>query len=189
MRATAERDFDTRNKETVAILTEFFKGAPQALAAPGVAAAYLRMVGDGNPKVEQMADLLEPGGKGEEMTTQQLQAELMKAGQQNQQLTQLVQQMQQALAAKLPEIEAKKWQAALDAVTKIRVAEISASKDLDRAGGDREAAHFETVLGMAHDTAMQATEHEHAAGMQADQQEAGLEQQKQAAELQPAGEA
>ena len=46
-------------------LTEFFKAAPQALAVPGVAASCLRVIGEGYPKVEHMADLLAPDQSGE----------------------------------------------------------------------------------------------------------------------------
>src|SRR6185369_14905584 len=113
VRVTAGTNFETRQREAVVALTEFFKAAPQALAAPGVAASYLRMIGEGNPKVEHMADLLSPDQDGE-ATPEQMQAQLMQAQQQNQALTQLVQKMQQALMAKLPEIEAKKYIAELD---------------------------------------------------------------------------
>lgn len=197
VRVTAGPNFQTRQEQALAALTEFFKAAPQTLAAPGVAAKFLRMVGEGNPQVEGMADLLEPN-QGDEQTPQQLQQQLGQAQQQNQALTVLVQKMHQAIQAQLPKIEADKWKATLQSLTSIRVAEINASKDLDRANADRDAATLEHLTGMAHEVATQAVEHSHAADMQADQQQhasdtqasdqaAAAAQQQAAAEQEPTG--
>ncbi len=182
VRVTAGPSFQTRQEEAVAQLNEFFKVAPQALAQPGVAAKFLRMIGEGNPQVEGMADLLSPNPNGEQ-TPQQLQAQLQQAGQQNKVLTMLVQKLQQAMQSKLPELEFKKWQTAIEAVTKIRVAEISASKDRDNAKADNDASLLESVMSMAHDAASQATDQEHQAGMaqQAQQAQAQQPQEQQAA--------
>ena len=141
---------------------EILKLAPQITQAPGILAQVVRMVGEGNPEMEQMADALMPGGAQDgDQTPAQMQQKLLAAGQQNQQLTQLVQRMHQMIEAKLPQVEAQKWKAALDAVTKIRVAEITASKDADNAQADREASQLENILGMAHDVAMQAHQQQH----------------------------
>ncbi len=152
----------------------------EALAAPGVAAKFLRMIGDGNPQVEGMADLLSPPTDGEP-TPQQLGQQVQQMQQENQALTMLIQKMQQAMQAKLPEIEAKKWTAAIQAITSIRVAEINAGADQSA----QDIQHLEKMAGIAHDAAKQAAEHEHAAGMADRQQQGALEQQQQAAELQP----
>lgn len=179
VRVTVGMSFPDRQKEAVSMLTEFFKNAPQTLAVPGVASSYLRMVGDGNPKIEQMADLLEPGGKGEEdATPQQLQAQLMQAQEQNQALTVVVKKMQQDLQAQLPKIEADKWKAALQALTSIDVAKIKAGT----ADTDREERTLEHLTGMAHESAMQAAEHEHSAS----QAEVAAEQAEEQAEPEPA---
>ncbi len=104
--------------------------------------------------------------------------------------------MQQALAAKLPEIEAKKYIAILDNITKIHVAEVNASKALLTSAADREAQQLESMVGMAHETGSKAMDQEHQTMMADKQQEAALEQsdqghaqtleqQKQAADLAP----
>ncbi len=180
VRVTVGPDFTTRAKEATATLTDFFKVAPQALAAPGVAAKFLRMIGDGNPQVEGMADLLAPPTDGEP-TPQQLGQQVQQMQQENQALTMLIQKMQQAMQSKLPEIEAKKWTAAIQAITSIRVAEINAGADQ----AAQDIQHLEKMAGIAHDAAKQAAEHEHAAGMADRQQQGALEQQQQAAALQP----
>lgn len=160
VRVTAGKNFQTRQEEAIVQLTDFFGNAPQTLAVPGVAAKYLRMIGDGNPQVEGMADLLAPQGEGGEATPQQLQEQLQNAGQQIQAMKAVIQKMQQVISAKLPEIQSKKFIAALDNLTKIRVAEISASKDADNADANREADTLESILRMAHESATQAVEHE-----------------------------
>jgi len=167
-RVIAGPDYETRMREATPVLIEFFKAAPQALAQPGVAASFLRILGEGNPEVEGMADLLAPPTDSE-ATPAQLGQRLQQSQQQVQALTQLVQKMQQAIQAKLPQVEADKFKAALDFIKSIRVAEINASKDRDNANADREAATLEHLTGLAHDVAMQAVEHDHQQSM-ADQQ-------------------
>jgi hypothetical protein len=186
VRAMASKDFPTRQLEAVQQLQNFFSVAPQALAAPGVASRFLRMIGEGNPQVEGMADLLSPDQKDGQNQQQQMQAALMGAQQQNKVLTLLVQKLQQAMQAKLPELEFKRWQAAIDATTRIRVAEINASKDMDNAKADREADLLDSILGMAHDTTLQAREHGHAAGMAQHQAAAASMQSAQDAQQQQA---
>ena len=183
VRVIAGPSFETRQENAIATLTDFFKVAPQALAAPGVAASFLRMVGEGNPQVEHMADMLSPN-TGSDATPQQLGAQLAQAQQQNQALTLLVQKMQQAMQAKLPDLELRKWEAAIRAVTSIRVAEINASKDADNAKADREAEMFDNLMNRAHETAQQAVEHEHAAEQQ---QFAAAQQPQNGAPAPPTG--
>ena len=172
-RVVAGPSFETRQENAIATLTDFFKVAPQALAAPGVASKFLRMVGEGNPQVEGMADLLAPQTN-QQGDPAQLGQKLQQAAQQNQALTMLVQKMQQALQAKLPEIEAKKWVAAVQAIAGIREAEIKAG--VDRA--EMDISHLETLTGFAHEAATQAAEHEHAATIQQAQQRASADSQQ-----------
>ena len=207
-------NFQTRSQEAVQVLLNFFKAAPQIIAAPGIAAKFLRLVGDGNPQVEGMADMLAPQGQGEQ-NEQQLGQQLQQAQQQNQALTMMVQKLNQAMQAKLPEIEAKKWVAALNALAGIREAEIKAGTDQ----ASLDAQQLEHLTGLAHDAATsasqqqaaaqqqqadqahadqsQAVEHQHADQTQAAQQghESGMadkqaeiasQQAEQQAELQPA---
>ncbi len=161
VRVTAGPSFQTRQEQEIQALTAFFQAAPQVLAAPGVAAKYLRMIGEGNPKVESMADLLEPKGSQDGQNPQAAQQALQQAQQQNQALMVLVQKLQAAIQAKLPEQETKKWTTVVDALTKIRVAEISAGVD----AAANETSHLEALAGFAHDAAKQAVEHEHAGKM------------------------
>ena len=176
-RVTVGPSSDTRLMEAIPVLTQFFKAVPQALAIPGVASAYLSLVGQGNPKIEQMADLMAPSADGDG-DPQQMQVKYQQAVQQNQQLSQVVQKLQQAIQSKLPEIEAKKFDTLIKSLTSIRVAEINASKDLDRANADRDASTLETMLGLAHDVGMQAEQHAHEQGMQEKQQQAAMDQQQ-----------
>jgi Phage P22-like portal protein len=161
VRVTAGPSYKDRTDKAIEKILELVKVDPDILKAPGVAGQILRWLGEGNPEVEQIADSLTPGG-GQDATPQQLQAQLAQASQQNQQLKQLALQLHQAIQAKLPQIEADKWKARLDALTKIRVAEINASKDADHQNADREADAIESLLGMAHERATQAVEHNHA---------------------------
>ncbi len=184
--------------------------APQITQAPGVLPMIVRLVGEGSPQMEQMADALLPPGTNQDMTPEQLKQQIMALQQSDQQKQVLIGNLTQALLAKMPEIQAKRDIALLQEMTKIRVAEINASKDADRAGGEREVAILEHLTGMAHDAATQAVDHEHEKGMaerqaqigsvQADQQhqqsmeqsdqghQQALEQQQAAAEQQPASE-
>jgi hypothetical protein len=148
---------------------EFMKIDPQIVAAPGVAGKALRWIGQGNPQIEAIADILDPPANGD-VTPQQLQQALQGEQQKNQQLMQAAQRLAAELKSKLPEIEYKKWSDQLKALTQIHVAEITASKDLDNAKADRQAALLEQLLNLAHDAGTQAQDQEHEQGMQERQQ-------------------
>jgi hypothetical protein len=185
LRVMAGPSTKDRTEQSVAALTEVFHIAPGLLNAPGVAARFLRLVGEGSPAVEEMADSLMGQQQGDEQTPEQLRNQLLQLTQQSQMKDTLLQKMQAALQAKLPEIEARKWVSAVQAIASIRVAEINASKDADAAKADRDAAQLESVMSMAHDAATQASDQQHERTIQqADQQhQAGLqasEQQHQA---------
>ncbi len=187
VRATVGQSHETARREALEALTEFFKGYPQALQAPGMASNYLRLIGDGNQQVEQMADNLEPDqAEDGELSPEQLQAKLQQAKQQIQALTMVAQKMHETLEAGLPKVEADKWKAMLDSITKIRVAEINASKDMDKAAADRDAALLETQIMNAHQAGMQAEQQDAAAQQQQAQQqhEVGQQQSQQTAAAQ-----
>lgn len=194
LRVTSGPNFQTRQEQSISQLMDAFKIIPQLLSMPGIAAQFLRMLGQGNPQIEQMADALMPGGAAAD-NPQALQAQFAQAQSENQQLKQAMGQMQQAIASKLPEIEAKKWIATLDALAGIRKAEITASKDTDNAQANRDASFLETHLNLAHDAAQQAVQHEHEASQAQGQQQAAAQaqqsdqaaaQQQQAAQAQQA---
>ena len=157
VRVTAGPSFQTRQEEAIAMLLDFFKANPGAAAVPGVAAKFLRIVGQGNPEVEAMADLLAPQPGGEQNPAQMAQ-QAQQLQSQNQQLQQVVGQLRQALMAKMPEIEARKWIAAVNAIAGIREAEIKAG--VDKADLDLRA--FEHISGMAHETASDQMDRQHA---------------------------
>lgn len=154
-------DFATRNEQTVAAVTDFIKMAPETIQVPGIAAKVLRLIGKGNPEVEGIADLLSPPTGDENASPQQLQGALQQEQLKSKQLMQLVQQMHQEIQAKLPEIQAKTAMNALDNLTTIHVAEVAASKDLDKQQAEIEAAQLEQGLGMAHEAGTQATAQQH----------------------------
>jgi hypothetical protein len=166
----------TRELEAIQKLSDAFKSAPQALQNPAVLADYIRALGDGNPMVNAIADQIHPADDGE-ANPQQMQQALQQSQQQNQQLMQVAQRLAAELKSKLPELEYKKWSDALKATTQIRVAEITASKDLDNAQADREAALLGQMLGFAHDVGTQAADHEHEQGMQQQQAERDAQSQ------------
>ena len=178
-RVTAGPSFQTRQDEAIEMLVEFFKTDPNVLATPGVAAKFLRIVGQGNPEVEAMADLLSPS-PGEQSPEQSAQA-LQQAQGKLQQAQQVIQKLQQALLAKLPEIEARKYIAEINALAGIREAEIKAG--IDKAQADEAA--LEHLTGMAHESAMQAVEHAHATGMQQAQANQAAQQQQQSGNEDP----
>jgi hypothetical protein len=183
LRVKAGPSTEDRTDQATEALTEVFQVAPNLLNAPGVAPRFLRMVGRGTPQVEDIADSL-MGNQGGEQSPEQLQGQLLQLQQSDQAKTILIQKMQQALQAKLPDLEVRKWEAAVKAVTQIRVAEINASKDADNQKADLDASRFEAIMSMAHETAMQQVDHSH----EADQAQAAAQnaqQQQQQQEAQP----
>lgn len=157
VRCVAAKSFEDRKAEALAYLTDFFKMAPQALAIPGVMSRMLRLVDPGNPKLDEIADLLDPqAAQGQDP---------QKLAQQNAALLQMVQQLKQAIATKEPELQAKRFSDVLKAVTSIEVAKINASKDTDTQAADILAAQLEQRLDMAHEAAMQGVDHAHEQAM------------------------
>lgn len=172
---TVGPDPQTLKEQTSMILVEFLKIDPEILKVPGVAAKALRSVAQGDPEVEAIADMMENNANNPAALQQQLQ----QAGQQNAHLTIIVKKLQEALSAKLPQVEADKFKALLDADTKIKVAEINASKDTDNATADRLADFLENQMGLAHEVALQKDQQEHEKGLAAQQHAQALAQGEQ----------
>jgi Phage P22-like portal protein len=177
----------TRNDQALENLTGLFKAEPALLQVPGVAAAFARLLGEGNPKVDQLADLF-PGGASDDQNPQQLQTQLQQAKQQNAQLQQLAQKLHAAIESKQPELELKKYLGELSALVTIRAAEIKKGVDLAQI----EASTLEHLTGLAHDVALQADAQGHQQDMatqQAQTQSAlssqNADQAQQAADNQP----
>jgi hypothetical protein len=178
VRVVVGKDFETRNDDAINTFIEFLKIDPQIIAAPGVAGKALRWIAQGNPQIEGIADMLDPQQQDGEASPQALQGQLQKAQQQGQMMMQVIQKMNQEIQAKLPQIEADKWKTMVDNLTKIRVAEINASKDADHQSADLDAAHLEQVLQMAHESASAAQQRQHEAQQQQVQQSADVASQE-----------
>lgn len=156
-----------RNTQAQGSLANLFKAAPELLQIPGVAAAYARMLGDGNPRVDQIADML-PGGAGDEPNAAAIQGQLQQSQQKIQQLTQLLQKMQQEAEAGIPKLQLEKYKADLAAIVDLAKAEIT-TKAQDTA---RQSADTLAIAKMAHEVGMQATDQQHQADQAATAQEA-----------------
>lgn len=174
----------TKDLQAQGSLENLFKAAPQLLAIPGVAAAYCRMLGDGNPKTDQIADML-PGGAGDTPNPAALQGQLQQAGQKIQQLQQALQTLSQQAAAKQPQIDADERMNVRDNLTKLAIAEVSASKDADNARAEREADLLSQQLDMAHDVASQAIDQQHQVTQQQSAQDASAAQAQAAQPANP----
>jgi len=175
MHVTAGPNFHERTEKTIEALTEVFHVVPQILQSPIVAAKFLRMVGEGNPQVESLADAIAPD-QTQDASPEQMQAMLQKGQQMQQAQQQIIQKLQQALASKLPEIEARKWIAGMNALSNIRAAQIKAGVDT----AEIDASMLEHMTGLAHDAGMQATQHAHEKDQQQSQQDAAASSQTQA---------
>ena len=174
VRVVAGPSFQTRQDQAMSMLLEAIKINPAILQNPAIAAKIIRMIGQGNPEMEGIADLISPAADGN-MTPQQMHQALQMAQAQSQQQQAIINKLAQALAAKMPEIQAKVEMNKLDNLTKIATAEIAASKDADRARGEQEADLLSQVMGQAHDVGMQAVDHQ-----QANQQQAADQAHQQA---------
>lgn len=208
VRVTAGPSFQTRQEAALRSIMDFLKINPQAIATPGVGAQLLRMIGEGNPKVEQMADLLDPQGQGEDLSPQQMQQQLAKSGATIQQMQQLIQHLQMLIATKQPEIQQKqaaaqlksdddRYKAQLSSLTGIREAEIKAGTDqatqelksLDQLLHFKADSH-EQHQDRVHDLVLQDKDQRHEAAQAIRAHLAASAQQQQAqeaAEAQPQG--
>lgn len=153
----APKDEQTRNDDAIDKMTEVFHVAPNLLAAPGVGGQFLRLIGQGNPQIEQMADSLSGGGDPD--SPEQMQQKNAQLTQQNQQLMTVAQKLHQIILSKQPEIDAKKYIAELQSLTTLRAAEIKGG--IDRAQIDED--QLEHMTGLAHEAATQAVDHAHEA--------------------------
>jgi hypothetical protein len=166
VRVVAGPSFQTRQDQAMAMLLDAIKINPAILQNPAVTAKIIRMIGQGNPEMEGIADLISPSADGD-MTPQQMHQALQMAQAQSQQQQQVINKLAQALAAKMPEIEAGERKNVRDNLTRLAVAQVTASKDADQASADREADLLLQQLDMAHDAATQAVDHQQANTQQA----------------------
>ena len=86
-------------------------------------------------------------------------------------LTKEVHSLSEEREAKTLELASAEKQTAIRALAQIRVAEISASKDLDKAAADRDAAALEKIMEQAHELGLQAANADQQESTQAAQQQ------------------
>ncbi len=166
LRVTAGPNYRTRTEQALDRFMEVLKMAPQITQAPGILAQIVRMVGEGSPQMEQMADSLAPQGS-DDLTPDQLKQRIMQLQQGDQEKQQLILQLQQALMAKLPEIQAKERIEAMKAAIDLAKAEIAAKAQT----GARQSADQLAIMDMAHEAGTQAVDHQHEKEMQAADQQ------------------
>lgn len=187
VRVTAGPNFKTRQQQAIQSITDVVKAIPQITQNPAAAAQLIRMIGEGNPQVEAIADLISPAPDSE-ITPAQMQAKIVTLGQQNQALTVGLQQLKMQIASKQPDIDARKWEKAIDSLTKLAVAEVTASADADQNEADRIQDALGKLLDMGQqqnsqssqqqsDQSMQQGQQQHEAGMQQSQQQAAQQSQ------------
>ncbi len=165
VRVVAGPKDQTRDEVAQRIILDAIHINPQLAGNPVVTGKLLRWLGRGNPEIEGIADVISPAPDGD-MTPQQMHQALQMAQAQSQQQQQVINKLAQALAAKMPEIEAKERMNDKDNITKLAAAEIAASKDTDKAAADMALA----LMGQAHDAAKQAVDNEQANQQQASDQ-------------------
>lgn len=161
LRVTAGPNTRVRTEKALNRFMEVLRIAPQITQAPGVLAQIVRMVGEGSPEMEQMADAIMPNGL-EDLTPDQLKQRITALQQSDQQKQALINNMQQALLAKLPEIQAKERQALLQAAVDLAKAEMAAKAQT----GARQSADNLAMMEMAHETGLQVMDQAHQAQMQ-----------------------
>ena len=185
IRVNVGANFETRRDKSIETMTEVFKIAPQLLTNPVVTETYLRIVGQGDPEIEALADAINPSPVS--TSPEQMQQALKQAQAQLQANQLIIGKLQAAFQAKLPEVEARKWIAAVNAIAGIREAEIKAG--VDKADMDLRA--FEHISGMAHESTTDMMDRTHESNM-ADKQAQLQSQQSsqdaaQQAAMQPSG--
>ncbi len=175
MRVTAGPSADTRSDEALTMLTQVIKVAPNLAQVPGFMARFVRLVGQGNPIVEQMADSI-PGSQPNngEVTPENLQNLLTTEQQKSAVLMQELQKMQQVITQKQIESQTKLEVAAMSGLASIRGAEIKAGVDKS----DIDTRRFETMIGAANDAADSEMNRQHQARLQQSQQDHAMAQQQ-----------
>src|SRR5205823_5404913 len=108
---------------------------------------------------------------------QQAAAQMQQMGQMVQMLTKEVHALSEERESKTLELASAEKQVAIRALAQIRVAEISASKDLDKAAADRDASALEKIMEQAHQVGLQAEE---MAGQQQTQESQQAHEREQA---------
>lgn len=160
----------TKRAEDAEFSMEFFKMLPPP---EQVKVAPIMLRHQDSTVAKEMANVLDPPKEGDEIPPAVMQR--LQMGQKMiEVLTQEVHALKDTLDNKKLELESQEKQKALDALTKIRVAEISASKDADNTEANILANRLTQLIDQAHEL--------HMAGVN---QQNALEQQTNQATLEP----
>lgn len=161
--------YDSEMQANSIKVTALMKALPPQLIA-NAADLFVKLQNYG-PLGDALAARLTPSAYQDQKDPQAQAAHLAQAMQQNQQLMQTVQQLHTAIATKQPELEVRKWIAAVNAIAGIEEAKIKA--------GDTQADREQNIISQAVDLSHQATsdmmDRQHEMNMQ--QQQQGHEQQ------------
>src|SRR5438093_6460136 len=132
----------------------------------------------------ELADSIDPP-KGK-FNAQQAATQLQQMSQLTQMLTKEVHALSEERESKTLELASAEKQTAIRALAQIRVAEINASKDMDKANADRDASQLEQMMTQAHELGMQAEQmgHEQQQSQAQQQHEQQQSQQQQDAQTQ-----
>jgi len=170
-RVVAGPNFQTRQDQALQMLLDAVKINPNILANPAVTAKLVRMIGQGNPEMEGIADIIAPNDS--DSNPQQMAQQMQQMAAQNQQLIQAVQALQMEIKTQAPKLALEKYKADQDAAVKLAVAEIGAKNQAAARASADELATRQMHEEMAHDVAMAAQNQEHA------QENMAVEQQRE----------
>jgi hypothetical protein len=134
------------------------------------------------PLGDQMAEIVNPQNQGQAQQLQAMQQQMGMMQQQQGQMQGLIQKLMLERQGKVIEQQGKASIVKMQEDTKLAVAQMNASKDSNEAIADREIQVYDMLHDAAHETAMQAQEHAHQAGMAQQQQAAAAQQQQVAAQ-------
>lgn len=176
---TMGRAFSTKRMESFDMFSQIVQGNPQLLPMIGDIMFQNSDVAGADQLAERFKKMLPPNlqdneADDPEQQAQQLQAQLGQAQQHLQAINAYAQQLEKEKEGKVVENQAKMQIAQMQEVakqevvkmqeaTKIAVAQINASKDMNEAIAQRELEQFKILHGSAHDAGQQATQqaHEH----------------------------
>lgn len=174
--------------EAAAAFAEVLANVPGVFPLIGDLIVKMRQY-DIGPIAQQIAERLTPpqfAGQGaDDDMPPTAKAVVAHAQQQVQQLQQVLKQLQQEKAAKMIEVEGKKWVAALQEKTKLIVAQATLNRASAETVLQSELDNVNNVLGMIHDHLQTAHEGEQDRATAAQEHQQAIEQASHAASLTP----
>lgn len=143
------QSYDSQMQANSLKITALIKSLPPELIAQ--CADLIIKLQNYGPLGDELAQRLAPAAYRDKNDPQAAAAQVAQLTQQNQTLNAAVQKLQYALATKQPELEVRKWIAAVGAIADIEMAKIKAGD----AQADREQDTISDAVGLAHDTQQQ----------------------------------